>query len=77
MSKTYGAEDFAKAAGVEVATARVIFRKLKVKKKGKNYELSKTEHDALVKKHKDGAKEAPKKAVKKAKKKVAKKEAAE
>jgi hypothetical protein len=79
MSKVFGVEDFAKRADIEAASARVMLRKLKAKKAGKNYEFKSTKEmdDLIAKARKDKApakkKAAPKKAVKKkAKKKVVK-----
>lgn len=70
MSKTYGVEDLAKMAGIEVASARVMLRKVGAKKKGKVYEFAgKDEMQKIIDKAKSGSKKAPKKEVKKAAKK--------
>ena len=78
MSKVLGITDFAKRADIEAASARVMLRKLKVKKKNHSYEFKDVkEIDALIAKGRAGAtkpatKKAPakktdaKKAVKKA-----------
>lgn len=78
MSKTYGVEDLAKLAGIEVASARVMLRKVGAKKKGKVYEFSgKDEMQKIIDKAKSGKskKAAPKKAAKKAPAKKSKKPA--
>lgn len=76
MSKTYGVEDFAKAAGVKPATARGIFRKMEVSTgEGGAYSFSKEELQKLVSKHKEGAvsRKEPKKSAEKGLKKPAEK----
>lgn len=81
MSKTYTVEDFAKMADVEIATARVMLRKVGAKKKGKVYEFAgKDEMQKLIDKARSskGKKAAApaKKVAKKAKKKPAAKKKA-
>ncbi len=81
MTKTLGVSDFAKEAGVEVASARVLLRKAGVKKKGSSYEFgSKEEIKKILAKARSGApkksEKKPAKKVKKPAKKVKKEEAA-
>lgn len=74
--KTLGVEDFAKQAGVEITSARVMLRKVGVKKAGASYEFkSKDEIAKIIAKARSGkpAEKKAKKVVKKAKKKPAKK----
>lgn len=69
MSKTYGVEDLAKLAGVEVASARVMLRKVGAKKKGKVYEFAgKEEMQKIIDKSRAGKGKTEKKAAKKSKK---------
>lgn len=82
--KTLGVEDFAKQAGVEITSARVMLRKVGVKKNGASYEFkSKDEIAKIIGKARSGkpaekkAKKAVKKTKKAAPKKKAKKEKAE
>ena len=75
--KTYGVEEFAKLAGIEPASARVMLRNQGVKKKDKAYSFKNTaEMQAIIDKarKKSPAKKAEKKPAKKApaKKKPAK-----
>lgn len=77
--KTLGVEDFAKQAGVEIASARVMLRKVGVKKNGASYEFkSKDEIAKIIGKARSGkpaAEKKTKKVVKKTKKTAPKKKA--
>lgn len=78
MGKTFSVDDFAKLAGVEVASARVMLRKVAAKKKGATYEFnSKEEMQKLIDKARSGKKTtkapAKKKVIVKKKKAPAKK----
>jgi len=69
MAKTLGIADFAKKAGIEEPSARVMLRKLKVKKKGKTYEFKDmAEIESLLKKARPAKKEEKKSTKKKSKK---------
>lgn len=75
MSKVLGIAQFAKAAGVEEASARIMLRKIKHPRKERSYEFkSMDEIKKLIEKSRN-APAAPKKAAKKTKKAPPKKKA--
>lgn len=74
--KTFGVEDFAKLAGIEPASARVMLRGQGVKKKDKAYVFkNKDEMQSIIDKARKGKKPADKKPAKKPAKKAVKKPA--